>query len=195
MVSGKIINKEIPGNHGRKTIVPQSAELYIVSDLPEQCRVTLGWTLYCKDKICGNGSKRIVITPNKAPCIQKVDLKPFTNLNRNDLVLRIWLEKNEDVISENTLLFVEPRFMTFNNEKPLIKVCTVKNNQCKIILKSPSFAYQVALDFGKYQFRSSDNFFNLFPGISKTIDVQFPASINPQAALKAMTAMSYVDSF
>jgi len=116
----------------------------------------------------------------------------FENLDPSKMFLKIELTSNLKTLAKNSFFFSQPKNLDL--EKPDIKVTAVKNSEgYELKLSTNTLAKDVFLSFDKYDGFFTDNYFDLIPGETKTIE--FHTGKNIDDVVNKLKVISLVDSY
>jgi len=111
------------------------------------------------------------------------------------LYLRIVLEIEGNIVSEDTVFLTSPRFLALPKAKASVSVSMRTPSLARLTFTSPVFQHRLAFELPGLEHRSSDNFFDLYPGVAKTVDVEL-AHPQPEAGVcQALTWHSLADTY
>jgi len=197
LVSARVPGEEetITGNYRRTSV--REVHLHTVSDLPEPVRGVLRWALCHVDgrRISG-GSKRVEIGPGESVCRRTLDLsKPMELHGRDNLYLRISLEIGGACVSGDTVLLAPPRFLSLPQGRARASIRMSSPRKAMLRFLSPVFLRRLAFDLGDIPCRASDNWFDLYPGEPKSVEVEFAQPLTADRLRQALTWRSLVDTY
>ncbi|WP_309398595.1 beta-mannosidase [Cerasicoccus maritimus] len=200
LVSVKLIGEE--KIHGSTNVVlngVDAVEIYTVFDGPQNTSGELSWQVWSisQNKLLLEETKAVKLTYGKSIRRKKLDLTPLVEAHgREDLILRTRLTAEGYEDNVNTTCLTGPKRLEFNAPKIKAKVTKVAGGEFDITLSSDQIAYQVYLNLvDAIPHRLSDNFFDLFPGESKTVRLRPLQLMNVAEARKALTIYTYRDSY
>lgn len=162
-----------------------SVLIYASNDLLTDKSCKMEWNLSRFDgTIEMRGSEEVFIPSLKSTLLKKLDLSEFIRESpelstyrkesyriRETVYLSIRLINKDSVLSSNVVFFVPQKYWRL--EEPEIKYkLTIEKGKKKIVLSSNRFAAYVELGLRNGYARFSDNYFHLFPGENKTVDVE-----------------------
>jgi len=178
------------------SLVSKDDELgfYIVSDslkaIPSSLNIKVidfnGVKIYDKEfpvTVAANTSKEYVR-------LKKDELAGSSDESK--IVLITSLKSGNNILAENTYLFKQPKDLKL--EKPYIKVSSMKtNNGYELTLISNKYAKDVYLSFKNKTGSFSNNYFDLFPGVTKKIEFRTEEQI--VNIIGELSIFSLVDSY
>lgn len=180
LVSVHVPGDETAGRINRMSSTIQDANIYTVYDGMQPLEGTLKWTLYhLTDGIVREGSKPVALAPGKSVLQQKLDFKKEISLTgRASLVLRVWIETEKGLAAENTVFLTAPRFI----ELPRTAIETILRKVAKghyeLELLARDFHHSVQLQVSRIEARFDDNFFDLFPNVSKKVRIDVAEDVD-----------------
>ncbi len=185
----------IIGNYRRTTV--REVHLYTVYDAPQSVKARLSWDLFHLDgKKLKSGSKRVTLTYGESVLQQTLDAAPWLERHGRDHVyLRIALDIGNTRVSEETVFLTPPRFLMLPTAKTKIEVRMTKPTDAVLSFTSDAFQHRFAFDLPGVEHRSTDNYFELFPGEKKTIGVQFTKKQTVARLKRLLTWRSLADSY
>lgn len=197
MIAGAAEFTELKGNHGRVTHVPRRVMLRVCNDSAARVSGTVRWTVYCIDgRKLAHGSLPISVDSNRVHACEAIELQACAReYRREELLVRAWIERGAAVLSETTVLLHEPRWIAMQTEPLRPLVVRVDERSVTLRFRSHCFQHMVAFDFGETAFSADDNYFDLFPGVTRTITVRFERPIPLARIRRALRVVSYSNSY
>ncbi len=198
MVSARTIDDEsvIIGNYRKKTA--GKLELYTVYDAPAPTKAMLRWELreLGSAKIIRSEKKSVQLRHGESRLQCKLDFgKELAERGTDAIYLRMILEKGSEILSEGTVFFAPPRFLELPKGKTAIRAKQVKAGEFAVTFTSSVFQHAFSFETVGTVIQASDNFFDLYPGIAKTVTVQVPEKWKQADLLKQLSCRSLVDSY
>lgn len=197
LVTAQLLGEErvITGNYRESTV--HGVVLHTVSDLPEDTPARLYWDLFHLDGRRLLGGERALTLTYGAGCGQEtVELGPLLATHgRTAVVLRIGLHAEGQPRQEETVFFTEPRFLDLPRAETAIEVSAVDPCTVAVTLTAAQFRHRVALELQDTAFRASDNFFELYPGEPRRVELRFEHPIEPEALRERLTTRSLAESY
>jgi len=183
------------GNY-RKTTV-REVHLHTVSDSPETQQGVLRWDIFHLDGRClKQGRAKVMLRPGESVRQKTLDLKvPLEAHGQDSIYLRIALEVNGRRMSEDTVFLAPPRYLALPKARTSVTVKTLAPNRVELAFTSPVLQHRFAFDLRGIPHRSSDNFFELYPDETKTIEVEFPRTQSPAKVRSTLVWHSLVDTY
>ncbi|GHB98788.1 beta-mannosidase [Cerasicoccus arenae] len=176
-----------------------AVEIHTVFDGPKRCKAELTWQVWSigMNEILTEETKSITLTPDKAVRRKKLDVSSWLDSNgRNDLIIRTRLSSEDGEMSVNTTTLTSPKRLEFHHPKIKAKVSKAAGGQFQITLTSDQIAYQVYLNLADaIPHRFSDNFFDIFPGETKTVTLRPLETMTIAQVRQALSIYSYRDSY
>ncbi|MFV0416851.1 MAG: beta-mannosidase [Chthoniobacterales bacterium] len=197
LVSAHVPGDEIidKGNLVRSSV--REVHLHTISDVTKRLKGCLTWQICHLDgKTLESGKKNISLRYLEARRQKTLDCqKLLQKYGPRNLYLRICLETEDGQISEDTVFFTAPRFIEFSDTPIKLTIKPHKQSDFELTLTSKSFHHQVQIDLPEIAHRLSDNFFDLYPGEARHIQLNTSSITNLQEIKKLITTRSLVDSY
>ncbi|WP_309380906.1 beta-mannosidase [Cerasicoccus frondis] len=188
--------------HGSTNYVVEhvdAVEIYTVFDGPQASSGELTWQVWSvsQNKVILEETKPVKLNYGKAVRRKKLDLSSeIAEHGFEDLIIRTRLTAEGYADSVNTTCLTGPKRLDFDAPKIKTKVQKSTDGAYEITLSSDRIAYQVYLNLtNAIPHRLSDNFFDLFPGETKTVTLRPLQPMNIGEVRQALTTYSYRDSF
>ncbi len=196
------VSAHVPGgeqttiNNYRHTTV-REVHLYTVYDAPPPARGMLRWDLHHTDgRVIRRGRKPVALRYGESVLQQTLDLAaPLAKHGRDSLYLRIALDVGGKCVSEDTVFLTPPRFLALPRGRVAIGLRMVSPTRARITFASPVFQHRFAFDLHGVEHRTSDNYFELYPGEKKTVLVEFTRSQTAARLQRWLTYQSLVDTY
>ena len=197
-----IASAHVPGeeetitNNYRRTSV-REIHLFTVCDAPEPARGVLQWDLMRFDgAVVLRGRKSVALRPGESVRQKTLDLsKPMAKHGRDNLYLRIALEIDGVRVSEDTVFLAPPRFLQLPKARTFSAIKLQSPTNALFTFTSPVFQHRFAFDLPGIAHRSSDNFFELYPGEKKTVKVELARPRTAAQLRRALVFRSLVDTY
>jgi len=185
----------IIGNYRRSTM--HEVQLFTVYDAPQPARGVLRWDVFHLDgRVLRRGSKKVALRYGESVCQATVDCRTLIARHGRDcLYLRFALEVDGVRVSEDTAFLAAPRFLELPRGRTRVAVKLPTPTCAVIAFTSDVFQHRFSFEFGGLVHRSSDNFFELYPGETKTVTVDFDAKQTAAKLKRQLTHFSLVDSY
>lgn len=185
----------IIGNYRKSDV--HEVQLYTVYDAPKPARGQLRWEIFHLDgRVLRRGRKNVALRYGESVRHEIIDCRALIEKHgRDTLYVRFALEIAGVRVSEDTAFLSPPRFLELPRGRTSVAVKMDTPMQATISFTSEVFQHRFAFEFGGLRHRSSDNFFELYPGEAKTVTVKFDRA---QTAAKLKQKLSYrslVDSY
>jgi beta-mannosidase len=200
--SPSVVSAHVPGdevfgiNNYRKSTV-RLVHIHTCHDRPEPARAVVRWDLMHLDgRVLQRGSRRVALKPMSSARQQTLDLAgPLAEFGRESIYLRIALDTAGKRASEDTVLFTLPRFMDFPRPRTAVSIRMVAPGRASVSFTSPVLQHMFEFDFPGHRFAASDNFFELYPGETKRVDVAFTGKVTLPRIRKSLRHRSLADSY
>ena len=197
LVSGQVPGEESQGISNRRHSTVRKVHLYTVCDAPAAQRGTLLWDLFhLNGRRLLRGRQRVALRPRESVKQKTLDLAPpLAKHGRDALYLRLALEIAGRRVSEETVFFAPPRFLTLPKARTAVGIHMTRPTRATLTFRSPVFQHRFAFDLPGLVHRSSDNYFELYPGEKKTIEIEFARPQTPARLKRLLTWRSLVDTY
>ncbi|HEY0946559.1 MAG TPA: glycoside hydrolase family 2 protein [Opitutaceae bacterium] len=199
LVSAHVPGDENPiiGNYRRSSV--REVHLYTTYDAPApaEVRATLRWDLFHVDgRVLLRGKKNVTLRYGESVKQQTLDLaRPLAAQGRDALHLRIALDVNGACVSEDTVFLAPPRFVALPRGRTKVDVKMLSPRQAVVAFTSTVFQHRFAFDLPGVGHRSSDNYFELYPGETKTVTIDFVRPLTAARLRPLLTCRSLVDTY
>jgi beta-mannosidase len=197
-----LVTAHVPGeeetttNNYRRTTV-REVHLYTVYDAPPPASGVLRWDLFHVDgRVVLRGHRKVALRYGESVKQKTLDLAgPMRRHGRDNLYLRLALEINGVRVSEETVFLTSPRFLALPKARTSIAICMTSPTKATLTFVSPVFQHRFAFDMPKLVYRSSDNYFELYPREKKAVEVEFARPQTPARLRRALVHRSLVDTY
>ncbi len=197
LVSAQLPGDEIAGigNYRRSTV--REAHLYTVYDAPHSARGTLRWDLFKLDgTVVQRGSKNVTLRYGESVLQQTLNLaEPIAKHGRDQLFLRVALDVEGTLVSQDTVFLTSPRFLDLPKGKTKVQTELVHPKQARVSFTSPVFQHRFAFELPGLAHRASDNYFELYPNETKTVTLDFARPITLSRLRDALQWRSLADTY
>jgi beta-mannosidase len=197
VVSAHVPGDEIFGiNNYRKSTV-RLVHLHATHDGPVAAKGVLRWDLMHLDgRVLQSGRRRVALKPMSSTRQQTLDLAgALAKFGRERIYLRIALDVSGRRASEDTVLFTLPRFIDFPKSRTRVVIRMKTPSRALVSFTSPLFQHMFEFDFPGRRFAASDNFFELYPGDMRQVEVEFTEPVAVSALRRSITLRSIADSY
>ena len=168
-----LVSAYVPGDEqsGRGNILQSTiseVQFFTVNDGTHSLECTLHWTLYhLTSGVIREGQKAITATGTRSSMQLKADFKKdIIQHGAPNLILRVWLENEKGVLSENSVFFTAPRFLNLPSSAIESSLRKADRGIYEIEFVSKNFHHGVHLQIPGIDVHFSDNYFDLFPGVA-----------------------------
>jgi beta-mannosidase len=197
-----LVSAHVPGeeqttinNYRRSTVA--EVRLYTIYDAPEPKRGVLRWELFhLDDRVLLRGRKRVALRCGESVRQRTVNLeKLMARHGRDNLHLRIALEIDGRRVSEDTVFLTPPRFLHLRKAKTKVVIRLASAKRATATFTSSAFQHRFAFDLRGIAHVSSDNYFELYPGEPKTVELEFARGQTRPKLEEALSYQSLVDTY
>ncbi|MCH6259310.1 hypothetical protein MLD52_22340 [Puniceicoccaceae bacterium K14] len=180
------------------TSVPSSVDLHTVFDGPQSISAEIHWELmHLNGSSLLNGSCKARLSPGESKRRRVLKLKKeLQKWGKDSLYLRYSLYQGIECLMENTLLFCEPRQIDLPRTAISIAIKKHSRTSFTITLKSSSYHHRVeVLHSQDSRLKLSDNFFDLYPRRSKTIQYECDTPTTIQSLKQSLATLSLANTY
>jgi beta-mannosidase len=169
--------------------------VYVVSDLLKSSKAELTVELFdLKGKLLWSDHKPIQLDSNSSKVYYDFDKTLIKQYDKNSIVLKCSLISSGDYISDmsNMYYFVKPKDLELVKPRFIISENSCENVQC-FKITSDVLMKDVCISIDGEMINLSDNYFDLLPGVGKTIYLPAGKKINHLG--KKIRIRSLVDTY
>ncbi|MBK8475219.1 MAG: glycoside hydrolase family 2 protein [Opitutaceae bacterium] len=197
-----LVTAHVPGeeyaiiNNYRRTSVGE-VHLYTVYDAPTPAAGTLRWSLRHLDgRTVLKGAQKVQLRYGESVKQRTLGVAAaMAKHGRDHLYLRLELLVGKECVSEEVVFLTAPRFVDLPKARTAVTLKRLTPTSVRLTFKSSVFQYRFAFELPGVPHHASDNFFALFPGEARSVEVTFSRPI-PAAKLRgALTFRSLADTF
>jgi beta-mannosidase len=169
--------------------------LYTVYDAPATTRGALRWELWHLDgRRLLTGRQVVRLAPGTSVLQRTLDLRALmARHGRDNLLLRLLLETAGQPTSEQSVFLSSPRFLNLPRGRAQVSARAVSPTEFELTLQAPVFLHAVELDFSRGMHEFSDNYFDLHPGVARSVRLTLPRASTAKAVLAGLRHQSLVD--
>lgn len=198
-----LVSAHVPGDEGviignYRTSTVREVHLYTVYDAPASAKGLLRWDLFTLDgDIVLSGKKKVALRHGESVKQQTLDLaKPLAKHTRDRVYLRIALDIDGAVVSEDTVFLAPPRFLDLPKaKKTAVAIKTLSPVKALLSFTSPVFQHRFAFELPGLAHVSGDNYFELYPREKKEVVVEFAKPVTKAALAKKLRFHSLADTY
>jgi beta-mannosidase len=182
------------GNYRRSTA--DTAHLYTVFDAPQSASGVLRWDLFHLDgRVLLRGRKSVALRYGQSIRQRTLPLaRLLAKHGRDHVVLRLALDVGGRSVSEDSAFFAPPRFVTWPKARTKVAVALAAPNRARFTFTSDAFQHRFAFDLPGVSHQADDNYFELFPGEAKTVEVELTRPATVAQLRAALTYHSLADT-
>ena len=196
-VSAHVPGDEVHGIGNYRISTVRRVSIHTSYDGVRPARGVVRWDLLHVDgrRILG-GSKRVTLRPMQSRLQRRLDMAgPLARFGRERIYLRIALDVAGRRVSEDTVLLTTPRFMELPRPRTRVSIRMRSPRRAAIAFTSPVFQHRFAFDFPGRAFACGDNYFELYPGETRTVEAQFARPATAAALRKSIVHRSLADTY
>jgi beta-mannosidase len=196
LVSAQVPGDEKAGTGNYIVNTIHDINVYTVYDGVEPQNGTVKWTLYTlDDEIVEEGNKDVGLRYGEAVKQATLDFADAIEKHgRRRLYLRLRLEVDDAVVSQQTVFFTAPRFLNLRRAPVQSKMVSHSDGVVEIEFSSQVFQHRVEFDVEGADYRASDNFFDLYPQVPHRVVVRAD-NLTEADLSERLRTRSLVDSY
>jgi beta-mannosidase len=197
-----IASAHLPGDEGSivgnyRTSTVREVRLHTIYDAPAPAEGLLRWDLFHLDgRIILSGKKRVRLRHNEALLQHTLDLaKPLAAHGRDHLYLRLALDVDGELASEDTVFLAPPRFLDLPRARVKTDLRRLDPKRLLLTLSSPVLQHRLAIDFAGLAHTPGDNYLELYPREKKQVVISFAKPVDLEKARRALRLRSLADTY
>ncbi len=197
LVSAHVLGEEIAGKINRLSSTVSGVDIYTVFDGLEDESGVVTWSLeHLQKGTIRQGRKNVKLRYNESVKQIHLDLtKDLKTHGAPSLYVRIELQTSSGAISRQTAFLTAQRYMQLQPAVIRRSIKKVAPGVFALSLSSKTFQHAAQFHFRGIAYRAEDNFFDLFPGEKRTVEVRVAKDLTSAALDKALEVRSLVDSY
>jgi beta-mannosidase len=197
LVSAHVPGDEIFGTSNCRSSTVRLVHLHTSYDGPAPGQGVLVWDLFHLDgTVLQGGRKKVELRPMQSVLQKTLDLAgPIAKHGRERIYLRIALDIAGRRASQETVFLTPPRFIDLPKARTKVSIRMKAPRYAVAGFTSPVFQHRFAFDFAGLSFAAGDNFFDLYPGEQKLVEVDFMARVTGSILRKSLTCRSLADTY
>jgi beta-mannosidase len=197
LVSAHVPGEETRGIGNYRGTTVREVHIYTVYDAPEPAAGLLSWDLLHVDgRRLKGGKLKVRLRYGESLRQKTLELSAeMASHGRDNLVLRIALDVGGVRASEGTVFLAPPRFLSLRKTRTKVGFETLGPTRYRVSFASPVFQHRFAFDLGGLAHFSSDNYFDLYPGEPRKIELQLAKPIRKSLLRKHLTYRSLADTY
>ncbi len=197
LVSAHVPGEETRGIGNYRGTTVREVHLHTVYDSAEPATGRLSWKLlHLGGRRLGGGRMRVRLRYGESIRQKTLDLSgPISKHGRDNIILRIALDIGDTRASEGTVFLTPPRFLSLPKPKTTAEIEALGPTRFRIQFLSNVFQHRFAFDLGDLAHFSSDNYFDLYAGEPRTIEVHLERPARKGLLRKNLTYQSLVDTY
>jgi beta-mannosidase len=196
-VSALVPGDEIFGISNYRKSTVRLVHVYTSFDGTTPSTGVVRWDLFHLDgRRISAGRRRVALRPMQSVLQKTLDLSgPISAFGRENLYLRVALDVGQRRVSEETAFLTLPRFMDLPTGKTNTRIKIKAPDRADIYFRSTVFQHRFSFDVVGHDYRASDNYFDLHPGETKRIELEFADSVGLAELKRSIAHFSLVDSY
>ena len=192
-VKGQIIAGK--GNYYENTI--SRAEILVASDLLEQLEFELRLTIFHvnRSEVLAETVQPDGVGYGEVTRVLSIDLSELIKTHgAANLLLRLAVTREQEVLSENTVLCDLPKFIPWQKARIEVSIEPRSRRKFRINLKAALPQYQVFLDLPSVKHELTDNFFEVWPDQVRSTELNLDCDLEVDEIRRRLTTFSIADS-
>ncbi len=195
LVTAHVPGDEKPtiGNYRASTV--DTVHIHTVYDAPAPDAATLRWELRRSDgRRLEHQDHRIRLQPGTARRVHTLKLgRAIATHGRDNLYVRLALVIGGKTVSEQTVFLSPPRFLALAHGRPTVTARRLSPTTIALTFRSRVFLHAVELEWPGEPTFTSDNYFDLHPGVAKIVRVSLSRPTPTRVLLSRLRLRSLVD--
>lgn len=175
LVSFKMHGEDKAGVGNYRVNTRGVVELWTSYDSSQSCKTELSWQLATLDgEVLSNGAESVALNYGQSVLQRTLDFtSELERVGKDNVYVLAKLIDNQtgEVLSRNVALFVAPRFLRLKKASIQVESKNGVDGEMQLTLSTPTFAYGVCIEVTD-DVSTSDNFFDLCPGETRTLTVR-----------------------
>ena len=106
------------------------------------------------------------------------------------LYVRVELISGDEVLSRQTVFLTAPRYLALEDAPAKCDIRKLDRLRFELTFRSKVFQHAVAFHFSRTSYRATDNYFDLFPGEPRKIEVQLTTATTIRSLKESLEVMS-----
>jgi beta-mannosidase len=172
-------------------------DIHTVFDGQQDGPAIINWSLHLlKGGKIRSGKKKVVLKYNESA--KQLSLDFAAEMKKHgvaSLYLRVELAVGNKVVSRQTAFLTAPRYLDLQPGKVETQIKKLGTAKFALTLSSKVFQHAVSFHFKKTAYRAEDNFFDLFPGSKRRIEIRTEKDISVADLKKRLETTSLVSSY
>jgi len=183
------------GNLVKSTI--HDVAIHTVFDGPKDQAGIVTWSLYHLEKgVLRRGQKKVALRYGES--VRQLTLDFAAEIKKygaRSVYLRVELVIAGKAVSHQTVFFTAPRYLNFQPGKIVAQLKKLGVARYALTLSSKVYQHAAAFHFRGTAYRAGDNFFDLFPGSSRQVEVRTQKDLKVGELKKRLETTSLVFSY
>jgi beta-mannosidase len=171
--------------------------IHTVFDGPKDQSGSVTWSLYHLEKgVLRRGQKKVALRYGESVKQLTLDFaKEIKKYGVRALYLRVELVLSGKAVSHQTVFFTAPRYLSFKPGKIVAQLKKLGPTRFALTLSSKVYQHAAAFHFRGVAYRAEDNFFDLFPGSSRQVEIRTRKDLSVAELKKRLETTSLVFSY
>ncbi len=165
--------------------------------MPQPAAGTLRWRLCHLDgRTLQKGAQKVALRYGESVKQRTLDLaSAMEKHGRDHLYLRLELLIDDAVASEEVVFLTAPRFVDLPRGKTKVGVKLLSPKEARLTFTSKVFQHRFAFELPGLAHTASDNYFALFPGEPRSVEVEFTRPVTAAKLAATVRYLSLVDTY
>jgi beta-mannosidase len=166
--------------------------IHTVFDGREDRDAVLSWELgHVIDGRIRSGKKKVHLHYGESVKQLQLDfLKDMKKVGARSLYVKIELASEDEVLSRQTVLLTAPRYLALGDAPVTSTIRKLGSDRFGLTFRSDVFHHAVAFHFPGTKYRAEDNYFDLYPGEPREIEVRFSNATTLSALKRDLRILS-----
>ncbi|MFA7343155.1 MAG: glycoside hydrolase family 2 protein [Terrimicrobiaceae bacterium] len=197
LVSVRVPGSESTGIGNRLVSTIHDVEIHIVFDGVRDQRADLRWTLGKLDgTTLRSGRQSLLLRQGESNMRARLDFAgEIATHGAGRIVLRVELGTEDGETSRQTVFFTAPKYLELHPSKISTRLRRIGPGVFELTLLARTFHHAVEFHFSGVRYRASDNFFDLFANVPRTIVIRPGESVTQRVLTEALSVRSLVDTY
>lgn len=197
LLSLHVVGDEAAGKGNLLQSTIRGVDVHTVFDGRQDGRATITWELghLTKGRLRG-GSKSVALRYNESKRHLALDFTAeMKKYGASNLYMHAQLLIDGEVVSRRSAFLTAPRYMSLEKKPIDVKIKPAKNGRYTLRFSSKAFHHAVAFHIKEISYRAEDNFFDLLPGKSYSVDITLQRELPIAKLRKALEVTSLAYSY
>jgi len=197
LVSAHVLGDEKMGPVNSTISTIHEVDIYTVYDGRETRETSLTWEIcHMTGTRIRRGQKKVTLRYGESVRQLSLDFaKEMEKHGARNLYVRIELAAGHEVLSRQTVFLTAPRNLALESAPIKSSLRRITAQRYELTLQSSAFQHAVAFHFPKMAYRAEDNYFDLFPGDIRSVQLDFAKNTSLSTLKKTLEIISLKASY